>query len=212
MHAPDPDNTHPLPFHPRTAFLKNLITRPTIEVGDYTYYDDPLGPERFEEHNVLYHFDFVGDRLVIGRYCAIAANTRFIMNGANHDMRGFSTFPFPIFGGAWRDAFDPAVLAAGHRGDTVVGNDVWFGMEALVMPGVTIGDGAVVAARAVVGSDVPPYAVVAGNPARIVRMRYDEETARRLLAVAWWDWPVDKVTRNIDAISGTDLDRLERAE
>lgn len=212
MHAPDPDNTHPLPFHPRTAFLKNLITRPTIEVGDYTYYDDPLGPERFEEHNVLYHFDFVGDRLVIGRYCAIAANTRFIMNGANHDMRGFSTFPFPIFGGAWRDAFDPAALAAGHRGDTVVGNDVWFGMEALVMPGVSIGHGAIVAARAVVGSDVPPYAVVAGNPARIVRMRYDEETVRRLLAVAWWDWPVDKVTRNIDAISGTDLDRLERAE
>ncbi len=211
MHAPDPHDTHPLPFHPRTAFLKPLITRPTIEVGDYTYYDDPLGPERFEEHNVLYHFDFVGDRLVIGRYCALAANTRFIMNGANHDLRGFSTFPFAVFGGAWRDSFDPQSLAAGFRGDTVVGNDVWFGMDTTVMPGVTVGDGAIVAAGAMVSADVPPYAVVAGNPARIVRMRFDAATVERLLAIAWWHWPVDKVTRNIDAIGGNDLERLESA-
>ncbi|MEZ5811777.1 MAG: CatB-related O-acetyltransferase [Rhizobiaceae bacterium] len=212
MRVPDPNDTRPMPYHPRTAFLKTLVTRPTISVGDYTYYDDPLGPERFEEHCVLYHFDFIGDRLEIGRYCAIAANTRFIMNGANHDMAGFSTFPFPIFGGAWADNFDPAALAAGNRGDTIVANDVWFGTEATVMPGVRIGNGAIVGAFSVVAGDVPDYAVVAGNPARIVKMRFDDGLIARLLAIAWWNWPVDKVTRNIDAISGHDIARLEGAQ
>ena len=210
MRVPDPHDTNPLPFHPRTAFLKPLITRSTISIGDYTYYDDPLGPERFEEHCVLYHFDFIGDRLEIGRYCAIAAETRFIMNGANHSMEGFSTFPFAIFGGVWRDNYDVAKLAGVNRGDTIVGNDVWIGTGATIMPGVRIGDGAVIGAKAVVGSDVPPYAVVVGNPARIVRIRFDEATIGRLLRIAWWDWPVDKVTRNIDAISGNDLARLEK--
>lgn len=212
MRVPDPYDTNPLPFHPRTAFLKPLVTRSTISVGDYTYYDDPLGPERFEEHCVLYHYDFIGDRLEIGRYCAIAANTRFIMNGANHAMDGFSTFPFAIFGGAWRDNYDLAKLGGANRGDTLVGNDVWFGMEAMVMPGVKIGDGAVIGAGAVVGSDVPSYAIAVGNPARIVRMRFDDATITRLLRIAWWYWPVDKVTRNIDAITGNDLARLEKAE
>ncbi|WP_157017446.1 CatB-related O-acetyltransferase [Mesorhizobium xinjiangense] len=211
MQAPDPNVVHPIPGHTRCGFIKNIVTRPTIIAGDFSYYDDPEGPERFEEHCVLYHYDFVGDRLIIGRYCAIAANTRFIMNGANHDMRGFSTFPFSIFGGSWREAFDPQSLAAGFRGDTVLGNDVWLGMEVTIMPGVTIGDGAIIAAKSVVGKDVPPYAIVAGNPARVVRMRFDEATVKRLLAIAWWNWPVDKVTRNTDAIAGTDLDRLEAA-
>jgi virginiamycin A acetyltransferase len=211
MPLADPTIIHPMPDQKRCGFLKPLVTRPTIEIGDFTYYDDPLGPERFEEQCVLYHFDFIGDRLVIGRFCAIAADTRFIMNGANHDMRGFSTYPFGILGQDWRAAWDDGSVEAGYRGDTVVGNDVWFGTEAMVLPGVTIGDGAIVAARAVVSRDVPPYAIVAGNPARVVRMRFDEEMVSRLLAVAWWDWPVDKIMRNVDAIAGTNIGKLETA-
>jgi virginiamycin A acetyltransferase len=211
MPLADPTIIHPMPEQKRVGFLKPLVTRPTIEIGDFTYYDDPLGPERFEEQCVLYHFDFIGDRLVIGRFCAIAADTRFIMNGANHDMRGFSTYPFGILGQDWRAAWDDGSVEAGYRGDTVVGNDVWFGTEAMVLPGVTIGDGAIVAARAVVSRDVPPYAIVAGNPARVVRMRFDEEMVSRLLAVAWWDWPVDKIMRNVDAIAGTNIGKLETA-
>jgi|SRR6185312_14501136 len=211
MPLPDPDILYPMPEQKRVGFLKGLVTRPAIEIGDFTYYDDPLGPERFEEKCVLYHFDFIGDRLVIGKFCAIAADTRFIMNGANHDMRGFSTYPFGILGQDWRAAWDDGSVAAGFRGDTIVGSDVWFGTEAVVMPGVAIGDGAIVAARAIVSRDVPPYAVVAGNPARVVRMRFDEDMVSRLLAVAWWDWPIDKIMRNVDAIAGSNLEKLEGA-
>ncbi|WP_407863698.1 CatB-related O-acetyltransferase [Phyllobacterium phragmitis] len=211
MPAPDPDTIHPMPGQTRCGFLKNLVTRPNIIVGDYSYYDDPAGPERFEEHCVLYHFDFIGDRLIIGKFCAIAAGTTFIMNGANHPLDGFSTYPFGIFGGDWAAAFDMEKLGRTVRGDTVVGNDAWIGMNATVMPGVTIGDGAVIATRSVVSRDVPPYAIVAGNPARVVKMRFDEATISRLLDIAWWNWPVDKITRNIDAIGGLDLEKLERA-
>jgi virginiamycin A acetyltransferase len=211
MPLPDPKIIHPMPDQKRCGFLKPLVTRPTIEIGDFTYYDDPLGPERFEEQCVLYHFDFIGDRLVIGKFCAIAADTRFIMNGANHDMRGFSTYPFGILGQDWRAAWDDGSVEAGFRGDTVVGNDVWFGTEAMVLPGVTIGDGAIVAARAVVSRDVPPYAIVAGNPARVVKMRFDGKTVSRLLAVAWWHWPIDRIMRNVDAIAGADIEKLEAA-
>jgi virginiamycin A acetyltransferase len=133
------------------------------------------------------------------------------MNGANHDMRGFSTYPFGILGQDWRAAWDDGSVEAGFRGDTVVGNDVWFGMEAMVMPGVTVGDGAIVATRAVVSRDVPPYAIVAGNPARVVKMRFDEATVARLLAVAWWHWPIDRIMRNVDAIAGADIEKLEAA-
>ncbi|MFT4078298.1 MAG: CatB-related O-acetyltransferase [Rhodomicrobium sp.] len=211
MTPPDPTRPYPIAEHPRVGFLKPLITRPTIVVGDYTYYDDPLGPERFEEICVLHHYDFIGDRLVIGKFCAIATGVRFIMNGANHAMTGFSTFPFNIFGEAWREGFDFATIRAGFRGDTMVGNDVWLGMEALIMPGVNIGDGAIIAAHSVVASDVPPYAVVGGNPARLIRRRFDDETIGRLQAVAWWEWSVEKITRNLDAIRGSDIDALEKA-
>lgn len=208
-HGPRPEIKHPLPMHRRVGFLRPLVDRPNIEIGEYTYYDDPEGPERFADACVLHHHDFIGDRLVIGRFCAIATGARFVMNGANHAMSGFSTFPFNIFGNGWEKGFDTASWEKELRGDTVVGNDVWIGREAMIMPGVSIGDGAIVAARAVVAKDVPPYAIVAGNPAELVRTRFDEETVRRLLAVAWWNWPADKITRNLDAIRGADLDRLE---
>ncbi|MGY6708433.1 MAG: CatB-related O-acetyltransferase [Rhizobiaceae bacterium] len=211
MHGPDPQNPHPMEGHPRVGFLKPLVDDPHIEIGDYTYYDDPDGPEHFVAKCVLYHYPFIGDRLVIGRFCAIAAGVRFIMNGANHAMSGLSTYPFNIFGQGWEEGFDPETWDKELRGDTVVGNDVWIGYDASIMPGVTIGDGAVIAAHSVVSRDVPPYAIVAGNPAQPVRRRFDDETVERLLAIGWWHWPAEKITRNLAAIRGGSVDALERA-
>lgn len=162
--GPNPDTLYPLSGFPRAVFLKNFITRQNVLVGDYTYYDDPDGAERFEENNILYHYDFSGDRLVIGRFTALATGVRFLMNGANHAMGGFSTFPFNIFGGGWEEGFDPATWTDQSRGDTVVGNDVWIGRETVVMPGVTIGDGAIIAANSVIVSDIPAYAIAGETP------------------------------------------------
>jgi virginiamycin A acetyltransferase len=205
--GPSPDTRHPIAGVTRTGFLKPFITRPNIVVGDYTYYDDPDGPERFES-NVLYHFDFIGDRLVIGKFCSIGAGTKFIMNGGNHHTAWLTTYPFPIFRHGWESAMPESWP---NKGDTVVGNDVWFGHDALVMPGVTIGDGAIVATRAVVTRDVPPYAIVGGNPATVLRHRFDEATIARLLAVRWWDWDAAKITRNVRAICGSEVAALETA-
>lgn len=211
MRGPDPLNPHPMDGQPRVGFLKPLVDDPHIEIGDYTYYDDPDGPEHFVAKCVLYHYPFIGDRLIIGRFCAIAAGTRFIMNGANHAMSGLSTFPFNIFGGGWEEGFNPETWAKELRGDTVVGNDVWIGYDATIMPGVTIGDGAVIAAKSVVSRDVPPYAIVAGNPAQTVKRRFDDATVARLLAIGWWNWPPEKISRNLGAIRGGSVDALEEA-
>ena len=205
--GPSPDTRHPIAGVRRTGFLKPFITRPNIVVGDYTYYDDPGGPECFEA-NVLYHFDFVGDRLVIGKFCSIGAGTRFIMNGGNHHTTWLTTYPFPIFGQGWEAAMPPSWP---NKGDTVVGNDVWFGHDALLMPGVSIGDGAIVATRAVVTRAVPPYAIVGGNPATVLRYRFDHATIARLLQVRWWDWDAEKITRNVRAICGSEVAALEAA-
>lgn len=207
MFGPSPDTRHPIESADRLGFLKNFITRPNIEVGDYTYYDDPRGVERFQE-NVLYHFDFVGDRLVIGRFCSIAAETRFIMNGGNHQTDAFTTFPFAVFGHGWESAMPEAWP---NRGDTVVGHDVWIGYGATIMPGVSIGHGAIIAARSVVTRDVEPYAIVGGNPAEVIRYRFDAATRSRLLEIAWWDWDVAVLTRNLEAVCSGDMEALERA-
>lgn len=209
--GPHPELKHPIPMHKRVGFLKPLVTADNIEVGDFTYYDDPDGPDLFQEKCVLHHYPFIGDKLIIGKFCAIAEGARFIMNGANHAMSGFSTYPFNIFGEGWEVGFDPATWQRELRGDTVLGNDVWIGMEAVILPGVTIGDGAIAAAKSVVTHDVPPYAIVAGNPAKVVKRRFDQRTIDRLLKVAWWDWPVDKITRNLNAIRGADIRALEAA-
>jgi virginiamycin A acetyltransferase len=198
-----------MPGHPRVTFLKPYVTRPHVEVGDFTYYDDPSGPDAFER-NVLYHFEFTGDWLRIGRFCAIAAETKFIMGGANHRVDGFSTYPFVIFGGGWADRF-PEELDFPKRGDTVIGNDVWIGYDSLVMPGVTIGDGAVLAARSVVTRDVAPYTIVGGNPAQLIKRRFDDATVAALLDLRWWDWPVEKITRSVAAIGRADLAALRSA-
>src|SRR5262245_45024189 len=209
--GPNPSIKHPIPMHVRVGFLKPLVTAPNIEIGEYTYYDDPDGPDLFAEKCVLHHYPFIGDRLVIGRFCAIAEGAKFIMNGANHAMSGFSTYPFNIFGHGWEQGFDPDTWKREIRGDTVIGNDVWIGMEAVILPGVTIGDGSIVAARSVVSRDVPAYSVVAGDPANVMKSRFDAGTIRRLLAIAWWDWPLDKITRNLNAIRGSDIAALESA-
>ncbi len=207
MNGPSPERRHPLEGIERVGFLKNFVTRPNIEIGDYTYYDDPRGPERFEE-NVLYHFDFIGDRLIVGRFCSIAAETRFIMNGGNHATTWFTTYPFPIFGNGW-EAAQPDSWP--NKGDTVVGHDVWIGYGVTVMPGVTIGSGAIVATGSMVTRDVEPFAIVAGNPAGLVRHRFDEPTRHALLEIAWWDWSADKITRNVRAICSGDLAALRAA-
>lgn len=207
--GPSPDTAHPMPSAPRVGFLKPLVDAANIEIGEFTYYDDPAGPEHFVENCVLYHYPFDGDRLVIGRFCAIASGVRFFMSGANHRLDGFSTYPFAIFGEGWEDPDHN--WSAGARGDTVVGNDVWIGNGATVLAGVTIGDGAVIGAGAMVGSDVAPYTIVAGNPARPVRQRFDDETIARLLAIAWWNWDAAKLTHNLGAIRGGNIAALEAA-
>jgi len=209
--GPNPDIKHPIFLHNRVGFLKPLVTAENIEIGEFTYYDDPDGPDLFQTKCVLHHYPFIGDKLVIGKFCAIAEGVRFIMNGANHALSGFSTYPFNIFGQGWELGFDPSTWSREIRGDTVVGNDVWIGMEAVVMPGVKIGDGAIIAAKSVVTHDVPAYAIFAGNPAKVVKMRFDDFTVKRLLATAWWHWPVDKISRNVNAIRGADLAALEAA-
>ncbi|MEW1861260.1 CatB-related O-acetyltransferase [Streptomyces sp. NPDC088194] len=204
----DPTVLHPMPGHPRVVLLKPLVTSPLIEVGDFSYYDDPDDPTAFETRNVLYHYG--PERLVIGRYCALGTGTRFLMNGANHRMDGPSTFPFPTMGGSWAEQFDLITDLPG-RGDTVVGNDVWFGHGATVMPGVRIGHGAIIAAGAVVTADVPDYGIAGGNPARLIRTRYDAADIARLLAVAWWDWPVQHITRHVRTIMSGTVAELEEA-
>lgn len=213
MHGPSPEATYPVAATREIVFLKTVITRPTIEVGDFTYYHDACEPERFEDTCVLYHFDFIGDRLVIGRFCAIASRVQFIMNGANHDLHRLSTFPFEIFGNGWEQGFDFADHAAGSRGDTIVGHDVWIGREATILPGVTIGHGAVIGAKAVVGSDIPPYAIAVGNPAKVIGFRHSEPVRERLLELAWWDWPAERLTAALPALRRgeiADLDKLVR--
>jgi virginiamycin A acetyltransferase len=209
MSNPDPTVVHPLPAHGRLVFLKPLVDSSRIVVGDYTYYDDPDDPTGFARRNVLYGYG--PERLIIGRYCAIAAGTRFLMAGADHPTMGVSTFPFTIFGGAWADQTLDLVTTMPSRGDTVVGNDVWFGYQATVLPGVRIGDGAIIAAGAVVTADVPPYTIVGGNPARPIRRRFDDADIDRLHRAAWWDWPVELVTehaRTIMAGRPADIERV----
>jgi virginiamycin A acetyltransferase len=204
--GPAPDTHFPIKGVERSGFLKNFITRPNIVVGDYTYYDDPRGPHVFQD-NVLYHFDFIGDRLVIGKFCSLAADTKFLMNGGNHPTTWATTYPFPIFGNGWESAM-PASWP--NKGDTIVGNDVWIGYGCTIMPGVTIGDGAIVASCSVVTKDVPPYAIVGGNPAQLIRRRFDDATIARLLELHWWDWDIATITKRLPDLCSENVAALLR--
>ena len=208
MQGPNPNNPYPMAGFPQVCYLKNVVQNPQIEVGDYSYYDDPDGAENFER-NVLYLFPFIGDKLVIGKFCALARGVKFIMNGANHPLSGLSTYPFWIFGGGWENSMPPKSELP-FKGDTRVGNDVWIGYDALIMPGVNIGNGAIISSRAVVTRDVPAYSVVGGNPAAVIKMRFEPEQIARLEALRWWDWPVDKITACLPQIVAGDIDALAR--
>lgn len=207
MNGPKPTEKHPMKGFDQVCFIKNTVTNPNIIVGDYTYYDDPSDSEGFER-NVLYHYPFYGDKLIIGKFCSIAKDVKFIMNGANHLMKCFSTYPFQIFGNGW-EKVTPKIEELPNKGDTVVGNDVWIGYDSLVMPGVKIGDGAIVASRSVVVGNVEPYSIVGGNPAKLIKKRYSDEVIDILLRLKWWDWDVVKITANLEILVSQDLVKLK---
>ncbi len=210
MFGPNPNDKEPMKGFPQVGYLKNYIKGDNIIVGDYTYYDDPDGPENFES-NVLYHFPFIGDKLIIGKFCAIAKDVTFIMNGANHKVSGFSTYPFQIFANGWEKVM-PKAGDLPYKGDTQIGNDVWIGYDATIMPGVTVGHGAIIASKSVVTKDVPAYSVVGGNPAEVIKHRFEQRTIEQLLDIAWWDWTAEKITTNLEAIVGADISALQQAK
>lgn len=194
----------------QTVYLKNVVTRPNIEAGDYTIYNDFVNdPREFERKNVLYQYPINHDRLVIGKFCSIACGARFLFNSANHTLASLSSYPFPLFFEEWGLEKENVAQAWDNKGDILVGNDVWIGYEAIILAGVTIGDGAVIGARAVVTKDVPPYTIVGGAPARPIHKRFDDEIIARLLALKWWDWPEEKIARNIRAIQSGRIEELE---
>ena len=195
-----------------TVYLKNVVDDPSISVGEYTIYDDFVrDPRDFQRNNVLYHYPINRERLVIGKFCSIACGAKFLFNSANHTLRSLSTYIFPVLFEEW--GLDVARIpeAWDNRGDIVIGNDVWIGYEAVVLAGVTIGDGAIVAARAVVTKDVPPYTIVGGVPARPIRRRFSDSEIDQLLELKWWDWPEEKIAANLNAIQSGDLEGLRRA-
>lgn len=194
-----------------TVYLKNVINDASITVGNYTMYNDFVhDPREFQFNNVLYHYYINKDRLVIGKFCSIACGAKFIFTSANHALGSLSTYPFPIFCDEWALDAVNVTDAWDNKGDIVVGNDVWIGYEAVILSGVTIGDGAIIGARAVVTKDVPPYTIVAGVPARPIRKRFDEETIARLEQLRWWDWPEDEIRRNISHIQRGQIEAMLR--
>lgn len=208
MNGPKPTEKHPMKGFDQVCYIKNTVTNPNIIVGDYTYYDDPEDSEGFER-NVLYHYPFYGDRLIIGKFCAIAKGVKFIMNGANHFMNCFSTYPFQIFGNGWEKVM-PDMGSLPTKGDTIVGNDVWIGYDSLIMPGVKIGNGAIIASRSVVVKDVEPYTIAGGNPAKPVRKRFEDDVIDLLQKITWWDWPAEKITENLEILVSLDLEKLRK--
>lgn len=195
-----------------TVYLQNVVTDPSITVGDYTIYDDFVhDPRDFQRNNVLYHYPINHERLVIGKFCSIACGAKFLFNSANHTQRSLSTYIFPVLFEEWGLDVERIPDAWDNKGGIVVGNDVWIGYEAAILAGVTIGDGAIIGARAVVTRDVPPYTIVGGVPAKPIRKRFSEEEIAQLLELKWWDWPVEKISASIDAIQSGNLEGLKRA-
>lgn len=200
--SPDPNQVFPVPNCNTVTYIKPTLENPNIIVGDFTYFSDT----DFERH-VLHHYPFNNDKLIIGKFCQIAAGVSFVMNGANHQMNAVSTYPFYIFKG-WKQQI-PALSDMPLKGDTVVGNDVWIGQNVTVLPGVHIGDGAIIGMNSVVGSDVPPYTIVAGNPAKEIRKRFDEELIQMMLRLKWWDMETEEINRLIPLLSCSDLGKVK---
>ncbi|WP_080874464.1 Vat family streptogramin A O-acetyltransferase [Oceanobacillus timonensis] len=202
--GPNPNKRYPIDGNKNVQFIKPSLTKANIVVGDYTYYDSKNG-EHFETQ-VHYHYDIIGDRLIIGKFCSIGPGVTFMMNGANHRMDG-STYPFNILGNGW-EKHTPSLDMLPLKGDTVIGNDVWIGLDALIMPGVKIGDGAVIGAKSVVTKDVEPFMIVGGNPAKQIKKRFSESKINELLKVQWWNLDNQVVSDNIDAILSYDMEVL----
>lgn len=193
-----------------TVYLKNVVTDPSIIVGEFTMYNDFVNdPQQFEKNNVLYHYPINHDKLKIGKFCSIACGAKFLFNSANHTMKSLSSYPFPIFFEEWGLDDKDITSAWDNKGDIVIGNDVWIGYEAVIMAGVTIGDGAIIGTRAVVTKDVPPYTIVGGVPAKTIRKRFSDGTISDLLKMKWWDWPIAKISQNIEAIKNGNLKALK---
>lgn len=203
---PDPNAIFPNEYG-TTCFIRNAIKAPNISVGEYTYYDSEDHPELFEQTNVLFNYPFFGDKLIIGKFCQIAHGTTFIMGAANHRLGSATTYPFNVMGGVWREISTPHIEELPHKGDTVIGNDVWLGRNCTILPGVKIGNGAIVAACSVVTKDVAPYTVVGGNPARFLKKRFDDGTAALLEELRWWDLPPEELTEIIPVLCDTDMKR-----
>ena len=205
----NPEKIYPRTGDRETVYLKNVVTNPNIQIGEYTMYNDFVhDPRQFEKNNVLYQYPINGDSLRIGKFCSIACGAKFLLASANHTQASVSTYPFPIFFEEWDLDIGDVTSAWDHKGDIVIGNDVWIGYEAVVMAGVTIGDGAIIGARAVVTKDVPPYTIVGGVPAREIRRRFSDDVIARLLELKWWDWPAEQIQRNIKNIQAGRLDLL----
>ncbi len=199
---PDPNKIFPLPNSDKVTYVKPTIKNPNIIVGDFTYFSDV----DFESH-VTHHYDFNNDKLIIGKFCQIAAGVNFVMNGANHQMNSVSTFPFYIFEG-WEQNVPP-ISQMPMKGDTVIGNDVWIGQNSTILPGVHINDGAIIGMNSVVGSDVPAYTIVAGNPAKKIRKRFDDELIQILLKLQWWNMSIEKINSLIPILTCSNLEKVK---
>lgn len=206
---PDPFDIFPID-DTAVCFIKNVVTTPNVEVGEYTYYEDDENPTEFDRKNVLYNRPEFGDKLIIGKFCAIGANTKFIMGATNHSVSTVSTYPFSLFGGKWAKAARSTYDLTPHKGNTIIGNDVWIGRRSVIMPGVKIGDGAIIAASAVVTKDVPPYTVVGGNPAEFIRRRFNDRLTAMLLELKWWDFKPDDLIKVLPVLTDPDLEKVER--
>ena len=195
----------------QTVYLKSVITRPNIEVGDFTIYNDFINdPREFEKNNVLYHYPINHDRLIIGKFCSIACGAKFIFNCANHTLKSLSTYTFPLFFEEWDLPKSEVATAWDNKGDIVIGNDVWIGYDAVIMAGVTIGDGAIIGTRAGVAKDVEPYSIVGGIPAKEIRKRFSPDIIARLRKLQWWNWPPEKIQSIIQYIQNGNIEVLEK--
>ncbi len=196
----------------QTIYLKNVIKNPNITVGDFTMYNDFVNdPTLFEKNNVLYHYPINNDKLKIGKFCSIACGAKFLFNSANHTLSSLSTYPFPLFYEEWGLKSKDITKAWENKGDIIIGNDVWIGYQAVILAGVSVGDGAIIGTRAVVTKDVPPYTIVGGVPAKQIKQRFSKDTITALLQIQWWNWPKEKIMKSIDAIQTGDIEILKKS-
>lgn len=206
-YGPNKNKKFPNRNIPSVCFIKNVITRPNIEVGDYTYYDDANGADKFENH-ITHHYEFLGDKLIIGKFCQIASGIKIIMNGANHRMNSVTTYPFNIMGNGW-EKVTPKLEDLPFKGDTIIGNDVWIGQNVTILPGIHIGDGAIIGANSVVTKNIPSYHIAGGNPCKIIRKRFSEELINYLEEIKWWNWEEEKIFENLEILCSNDLEKIK---